>query len=160
MLWGSPTCRPNGSIKCRTTGTRTTSACTPISPPSVEPSWTWCTSSSGERSPWCTTTAQVQVQSAVCLHLPAALLSFSFSCSVWRCFKTFGPLHLYNVQKKRPEVLGELQKRLRGTEFRECFVTCRVNSEINSLLFCLSPAGAAHVGLPGEWAAGLEKKNK
>lgn len=62
-LWGSPTSRPSGSTRCPTTGTRTTSASTPTSPLSAEPSWTWCTSSSGERSLWCMTTAQVQVQS-------------------------------------------------------------------------------------------------
>lgn len=62
-LWGFPTSRPSGNIRCPTTGTRTMSACTPTSPPSAEPSWTWCTSSSGERSLWCMTTAQVQVQS-------------------------------------------------------------------------------------------------
>lgn len=33
-------------------------------------------------------------------------------------------------------------------EFRGRFVTCQVNSEINSLLFCLSPPGAANVSLP------------
>lgn len=62
MLWECPMSRPSGNIKCQTTGTRTMSACTPTSPPSVEPSSTWCTSSSGEQSLWCMTTAQVQVQ--------------------------------------------------------------------------------------------------
>lgn len=66
--WACPTSRPSGSTRCRTTGTRTTSACTPTSPRWAEPSWTWCTSSSGGPSPWCTTTAQVQVQWVSCHH--------------------------------------------------------------------------------------------
>lgn len=63
MLWEFPTSRPSGSIRCQTTGTRTMSAYTLTSPPSAEPFSTWCTSSSGEQSPWSMTTAQVQVQS-------------------------------------------------------------------------------------------------
>lgn len=46
------------------------------------------------------------------------------------------------------------------SEFTKCFVTCHVNSEINSLLFCLSPAGAAYVSLPQEWAAAPKKKKR
>lgn len=46
------------------------------------------------------------------------------------------------------------------TEFKKCFVTCQVNSKINSLLFCLSPAGAAHVSLPEEWAAAPKKREQ
>lgn len=62
MLWECPTSRPSGSIKCQTIGTRTMLAYTLTSPPSVEPSSTLCTSSNGEQSLWCMTTAQVQVQ--------------------------------------------------------------------------------------------------
>lgn len=80
MLWECPMSRPNGSIKCQTTGTHTMSACTPTSPPSVEPSSTWCTSSSGERSLWCTTTAQVQVQ---LVSVFIFLLLFCVAC-VWQ----------------------------------------------------------------------------
>lgn len=110
MLWECPTSRPSGSTKCQTTGTRTMSACTRTSPPSAEPSSTWCTSSSGERSPWSMTTAQVQVQ----------LVSVSiFQCvSVCVClfhvmmnmtpFKTHSP-YTPNCSEKK-EVPGELQK--------------------------------------------------
>lgn len=77
MLWGCLTSRQGGSIRCQTTGTRTMSACTLTSPPSVEPSWTWCISSSGEQSPWSMTTAQVQVQSMSVFILQWGVLGWS-----------------------------------------------------------------------------------
>lgn len=142
MLWECPTSRPSGSIKCQTTGTHTLSACTPTSPPSVEPSSTWCTSSSGEQSLWCMTTAQVQVQ---LVSVFIFQWRFCFAC-VWQCLQ---PVHL-KMSRKTKRYQVNYKKRQCCSEFAECFVNCQVNSEINSLLFCLSPAGAAHVSLPEE----------
>ncbi len=84
MLWECPTSRPSGSIKYQTTGTRTMSACTPTSPPSAEPSSTWCTSSSGGQSLWSMTTAQVQVQLVSVLIFQWCL---RFAWWVWQCLR-------------------------------------------------------------------------
>lgn len=142
--WAFPTSRPSGNIRCPTTGTRTTSACTPTSPPSAEPSWTWCTSSSGERSRWCTTTAQVQVQ--------------------WlSVFFPFG-MHVYSLHPSkcdgRVRAYGWTREAGAARSAASTFVTCQVNSKINGQLFCPSPAGAAPVSLPDEWAAAQENKSK
>lgn len=86
------------------------------------------------------------------------LSSFSTgACFVWWwwMWQFLKPTKKQCPVRKKYQVIYKKQQCC--SEFRECFVTCQVNSEINSLLFCLSPPGAAHVSLPGEWAAAREK---
>lgn len=141
MLWECPTSRPSGSIRCQTTGTRTMSAYTLTSPPLAEPFSTWCTSSSGEQSPWSMTTAQVQVQSVSVFIFHWCVFCVMMDVTILKTNQKTMSSKKYQVIYKKQQCCSE---------FRECFVTCHVNSEINSLLFCLSPPGAAHVSLPGE----------
>lgn len=89
----------------------------------------------------------------VCLHLSQVrLFCMMMKMMVMMMHVViFKACNVYSVnvrKKKRHQV--NYKKQHCYTEFSECFVTCQVNSEINSLLFCLSPPGAAHVSLPGE----------
>lgn len=131
-LWACLTSRPSGSTRCPTTGIPIMSACTPTSRPSAEPSWTWCTSSSGGRSLSFMTTAQVQVQSVSVL---------TFQWCEWLCAMVMNVMSLLSC--------GENRKRCQVSA--ESFVTCQVDSEINGWLFCLSPPGSANVSVSGGW---------